>query len=112
MVSKEFFFKHLISAIFGRILFRVLLAMSGTSACLNILALVAPGSFREFLFKEFKSRFETDFLDLRLARIFLFLKAFFQKPVHCNDMMLILFAMTSGLVEFATSFIIIPFQRQ
>ena len=109
MVSKGFFFEHLISAIFARIVFRVLLAMSGTSACLNILALVAPGSFGEFLFKEFKSRFKTDFLDLRSARIFLFLKGFFQKPVYCNDMMLILFAKTSGLVEFATSSIIIPF---
>ena len=78
VVSKGFFFGHLVSAIFARILFRVLLAMSGTPASLNILALVAPGSFRSFLFKKFKSRFEKDFLDLQSARIFLFFKGSFK----------------------------------
>ena len=63
LVSKGIFFENLVSAIFARILFRVLLEMSGTPASLNILALVAPGSFRSFFFQEFKSRFETDLLD-------------------------------------------------
>ena len=70
LVSKGIFFGRLVSATFARILFRVLLEMSGTPASINILALVAPGSFRSFL-KEFKSRFETDFLDSQSARIFL-----------------------------------------
>ena len=76
--SKGFFFEHLVWGIFARILFRVLLAMSGTPASSNILPLVAPESFRRFLFKEFKSRFETDFLDPRLARIFLLRKGSFK----------------------------------
>ena len=63
VVSKGFFFEHLVWAIFARSIFCVLLAMSGTQASLNILALAPSGSFRSFLFKEFKSRFETDLLD-------------------------------------------------
>jgi hypothetical protein len=68
----------LFSAIFAKIQFRVLLAMSGRPASLNIVALVAPGSFRRFLFKQLKSRIETDFIDLKSARVFLFLKGSFK----------------------------------
>ena len=68
----------MVSAIIARILFRVLLAMSGTPASLNMLTVVASSSFRSFLFKEFMSCFETDFLDPQSAQIFVFFKGSFK----------------------------------
>ena len=88
------------------ILFRVLLEMSGRPDSWKIRLLIAPGTFRKFLFTLLRSRIVADFRTFQWERVFLFLMGSCKNHFVVTKWRLIFFATSSNEVDFANSFII------
>ena len=102
----EAFFQALCFAIRPSILFRVVLGMPVRPDSWKILLLIAPGTFRKFLFKLFRSRFVTDLRMPRSERVFPFFMGPCTNRFSVTKWPLIFFATFSNGVDMANSFMI------